>query len=133
AYYSVTQQNPINVFSVRKAPKEHGIPGWIEGTVKPGDTVAFLDDVVTSGNSVIDALKHCQEYGLKVVQVLLLVDRQEQGGLQKIKDAVGPDVPVEAIFSFSKLQEFWKEYNASDTKPVSAPSRYAAAGTPATV
>lgn len=111
AYYSVLQNNPINVFSVRKEPKQHGIPGWIEGTVKAGDRIAFLDDVVTSGMSVIDAVEHCKAFGLEIAQVIVLVDREEHGGLQKIKDYMGTSVPVEAIFSFSKLQEFWKAHH----------------------
>ena len=62
--------------------KDHGTGRWIEGYVNDKH-VAVVDDVITTGNSVIKALHRCREEGLYVVQVIVLVDREE-GGLEKI-------------------------------------------------
>ena len=106
-YYSVLQDRPVNVFSVRMQLKEaHGIEVWVEGSAAPGDSVAFVDDVVTSGSSVVVAMSRCRASGLRIAQVIVLVDREEQGGLQRIQDAAGPTVPVKAIFRYSELLSF---------------------------
>jgi orotate phosphoribosyltransferase len=61
-----------------------------------------VDDVVTSGGSVIRAVQRCREEGLQIVHVAVLVDREE-GGLQNIEHEV-PGVPVTAIFKKSDLE-----------------------------
>jgi orotate phosphoribosyltransferase len=108
AFYSVTEGGrPVNTFSVRKEPKDHGMGRWVEGSAAPGDRVAVVEDAVTTGGSLIRALERCREAGLAIAQVLFLVDREE-GGLQKIQAAVGDDVPVAAVFRYGELQEFWR-------------------------
>lgn len=107
AYYSaVAGDRPVNTFSVRKALKDHGTMKWIEGSAAKGDVVAVVDDVATSGSSVIKAIQRCREEGLEVVQALVLVDREE-GGLAAIQAELGEGLPVEAIFTFSELQALY--------------------------
>lgn len=66
---------------VRKEPKGHGTGAWIEGleNVKPGARVALLEDVVTTGGTLIQAARRIEEAGLRVARVICLVDRQEGG------------------------------------------------------
>ncbi len=113
AYYSaVTQPRTVNTFSVRKVLKEHGTKNWIEGSAVPGDRVALVDDVVTSGGSVINAARRCIDEELKIAQVLVLVDREE-GGLSHISNSIakmaGGQVPVRALFMYSELQALYRE------------------------
>lgn len=96
SYASLERGPAIQSFMVRKDRKEHGTLRWIEGWALEGARVAVVDDVVTSGGSVIQAAERCREEGLEVVQVVVLVDREE-GGLDKIRAAL-PGVPVGAIF-----------------------------------
>ncbi|NIS60603.1 MAG: orotate phosphoribosyltransferase [Proteobacteria bacterium] len=72
---------PIPAFIIRKEPKKHGTASWIEGdkNLKPGTTVAVVEDVVTTGGSILRAIEIAKAQGLKVVQVLALVDREEGG------------------------------------------------------
>ncbi len=93
-------------FSVRKDAKEHGKKKTVEGAVSPGDCVVVVDDVATTGGSTIQAIEKCRAHGLSVVQVLVLVDREE-GGLQRIKDAAGAEVAVSAMFTKSQVREEW--------------------------
>ena len=101
-YTSLLFPPVVQLFSVRKARKEHGMRRWIEGCAEPGARVAVVDDVVTSGKSVIQAIGACREEGLQVVQAIVLVDREE-GGMAAVREAAG-NVPVSAIFTRSQLE-----------------------------
>jgi len=97
ALTSYLKGRPINAFSVRKAAKEHGAGGLLVGDVHPGDRAVVVEDVVTTGGSALRAVAAAREFGLEVVKVLILVDRQE-GGLE----ALTREVPqVEAVFTIS--------------------------------
>ena len=82
--YWAKETAPLQVFSVRKAPKGHGQTRLIEGNFRKGDTVVVLDDVVTSGASTIAAINAVVKEGGTVAFVAVLVDRQE-GGREKIE------------------------------------------------
>jgi orotate phosphoribosyltransferase len=63
---------------VRKAPKEHGTRRRIEGALLgPGRRVLLVDDVITMGDSILDALHAITDTGAEVVGALSLVDRGE--------------------------------------------------------
>lgn len=72
-------------FIVRKEPKKHGMKRLVEGVLpEAGSRVAIVDDVVTSGGSVIQAIDEAARDGLEVAIVVPLVDREE-GARQKIQ------------------------------------------------
>jgi orotate phosphoribosyltransferase len=99
AYHSLGRGPVRSAFSVRKDRKEHGTRKWIEGCAE--SPVAVVDDVVTSGGSVIRAIERCLEEKLEIVHVAVLVDREE-GGMLAIQTLL-PNVPVTAIFTKSEL------------------------------
>jgi orotate phosphoribosyltransferase len=70
---------PLSGFLVRKEAKGHGTGRYIEGPVKPGDEVAIVEDVVTTGGSSLTAIERCREFGLVVVRVVAIIDRMEGG------------------------------------------------------
>lgn len=72
-------------FVVRKQAKDHGTGQLIEGAAKTGDRVAIVDDVLTSGGSIIKAVQAARDAGLKVSHALVIVDRQEQDGRRKVE------------------------------------------------
>ncbi|MFZ5451041.1 MAG: orotate phosphoribosyltransferase [Thermodesulfobacteriota bacterium] len=109
----------IKSFSIRKAAKGHGTAKRIEGEMQPGERVVIVDDVITSGNSVIEAIKAARDYGLKVIKVIILVDREEQEGKQQIEKLV-PD--VEAIFTVSDLKRFETNGKNSSRRSLSRPT-----------
>lgn len=89
----------IHPFIVRKTPKDHGIIKWIEGNVKPEDRVIIIEDVITTGQSTMQAIERSREAGLKVIQIIALVDREE-GGRQEISKHA---YPFKAVFTRSEL------------------------------
>ncbi|HEY8154561.1 MAG TPA: orotate phosphoribosyltransferase [Myxococcota bacterium] len=64
-------------FFVRKETKSHGLGRRIEGGFAPGQSVALVEDTVTTGGSTLEALAAVEGEGGKVARVLCLVDRGE--------------------------------------------------------
>jgi orotate phosphoribosyltransferase len=104
---SAGTKQPVRWFSVRKEAKGHGQKKLVEGSVQPGEAVAVVDDVCTSGQSTIKALEAAREFGLHVAQVIVLVDRQQQDGMANIQRAAGEGVPVAAVFTKSEVKNCW--------------------------
>jgi orotate phosphoribosyltransferase len=76
---SYLEKKPIEGFLIRKEPKGHGTNQYIEGDVAKGAKVVIVEDVITTGASVLKAVKIAQDYGLKVLKVFTLLDREEEG------------------------------------------------------
>ncbi|MDR3271149.1 MAG: orotate phosphoribosyltransferase [Peptococcaceae bacterium] len=95
----------LKLFIVRKEPKKHGKCKFIEGPELVGtDRVAIIDDVITTGGSIMKAVEQVEALGGKVVKVIALVDRQE-GGTEMLQ-AKGIDVdPVFVIGDFIQANE----------------------------
>jgi orotate phosphoribosyltransferase len=73
----------LESFFVRKQVKEHGSKQRVEGKVREGDRVAVVDDVLTTGGSLLQAVEEVEKIGAKVVAVICIVDRLE-GAREKI-------------------------------------------------
>ncbi len=91
----------IPAFIVRKNAKEHGTRKEIEGFLNNGDRVVIVEDVVTTGESVIRAIEAARNRQCKVVKVIALVDRHE-GGSDRLRRE-GYD--FESILDFQKKGE----------------------------
>lgn len=90
----------VRVFVVRKTAKEHGIRKLVAGDVHKGDIALIVDDVITSGQSAIQAIQGVRDEGLKVARVIALVDREESDGRKNIeREGVG----LEALFTLKDL------------------------------
>lgn len=123
AFYCETTGRRLNSFTVRKTPKKHGLMKFVEGC--PGSRVVVVDDVVTTGDSTIYAIRKCREAGFTVVGVIVLVDREE-GGIEAVKAAAGRETPVTAVFKRSELEARWRALHGSDAGNSARPQ--AAAG-----
>jgi len=76
----IDKKKVLHAFLVRKEPKPHGLQRQIEGAdLKAGMNVVVVEDVITSGKSVLNAILAIEKLGAKVVQVICLVDRKEGG------------------------------------------------------
>lgn len=83
--YGATPRREWRTFVVRKQAKDHGLGKLVEGSVKPGDRALIVDDVLTTGGSIIKAVKAAREAGLVVAHALVIVDRHEQDGRANIE------------------------------------------------
>jgi orotate phosphoribosyltransferase len=73
-------------FVVRKQAKDHGLGKLIEGVIKPGDRALIVDDVLTSGGSILKAVAAARAAKLDVRSALVIVDRMEQGGKARVEE-----------------------------------------------
>ncbi len=85
----------------RKVVKDHGSKSSVEGDFEEGDSVVLLDDMITKGDSKIEAIKQVEDAGLKVDRLILLVDR-EQGGMKAVEDA---GYTIEAAVGMTELMD----------------------------
>lgn len=94
----------VTGFFVRKEAKKHGLQQWIEGPfIEEGTPVAVVDDVLTSGGSLVKAVEKARQAGGIVVAALVVIDRDE-GGRAVAEEALG-DAPLHALFTAPELLE----------------------------
>lgn len=84
----------------RKEPKRHGTGVFVENELPVGTKIVLVDDVITSGTSILESVKHFKNSGYNIVGAFALIDRQ-LGGVEKIKLAL--NCPVIALFKQSEL------------------------------
>ena len=81
------EDKPIRAFYHRKDSKEHGTGAAAEGQFPPQDEpVAIVEDVVTTGGSLLQSIRHAEDSGYNVTHAMTLIDRDE-GGREAIEAA----------------------------------------------
>jgi len=86
---------------VRKEPKKHGTMSFIEGPIlEKGAHIAVVEDVVTTGSSILRAIERIEAAGYVPVQALSILDRLE-GGRQNLE---GRGFKLESIFTKKDLK-----------------------------
>jgi orotate phosphoribosyltransferase len=80
----VSQKLGIPLIYYRQARKEHGVRKKVEGILDRNDRVLVVDDLITTGESVIEAAEVVRDQGGVVNEMVVLLDR-EQGGQQRLR------------------------------------------------
>ena len=83
--YAADPKREWRTFVVRKQAKDHGLGKLIEGAIQAGDRALIVDDVLTSGGSLLKAVTSTRQEGLLVTHALVIVDRMEQEGRAKVE------------------------------------------------
>lgn len=83
----------------RKTAKRYGTGKQVEGTWQVGQTAVVIEDLITSGDSILQAIASLKAVGLQVRDAVVLIDRQ-QGGRRSLK-AQGYD--VHAVLTITHL------------------------------
>jgi len=86
---------------IRKQSKGHGTNQFLEGlkNFRPGDSVALLEDVVTTGGTLITSAQRLRDAGFDVGAVLCVLDREE-GGRERLAEA---GLELRSIFTRKEL------------------------------
>lgn len=98
---SFLEKQPIPAFIVRKESKKHGTEAYLEGqqNIQAGATVALVEDVVTTGGTLIKVIDRVAAQGYKVGLVITIIDRQE-GGAEAL---AAKGYRLEALFTRATL------------------------------
>lgn len=100
ACLSHIRKSPLQTFIVRKSAKAHGTKRQIEGpALKRGFEVILIDDVATSGKSLIESKAALGKIGVKVRKAIVVVDRCE-GARENLSQE---GIPLEPIFKIEEL------------------------------
>ena len=95
---------------VRKGAREHGTGRRIEGRLFPGVKVLILDDVVTSGSNLVNAIDAIRTDGGIVQDAVVLVDRQQGGSASLEKTGV----KLHSFTTISRICEILRDNGAID-------------------
>ena len=89
-------ERPIKGFFVRKEKKGHGTDQRVDGLLARGSKVILVEDVTTTGGSVMQAVEQARQFGCTILKVVSVVDRLE-GAAENFR-AVG--IKFESVFTW---------------------------------
>jgi len=88
----------------RKEAKQYGTKAEIEGEYRAGETAVVIDDLATTGGSKFEAIEKLSAAGLKVRDVVVLVDR-ESGARQALEQA---GLQLHAVLTLTQLLDHYE-------------------------
>ena len=89
----------------RKEVKDYGTKVPVEGEFEPGEQVVLIDDLATTGGSKFTAIDTLMSAGLRVRDIVVLIDRQS--GARETLEERG--YYFHAVFTLSQLLEYWEK------------------------
>lgn len=99
---AISLESKLPLLMIRKEKKGYGTSKLIEGELNPGDEVIVVEDVTTTGGSLLKAIKAIQDNGGIVKRAFVVVDREE--GAKEAFDKEG--ITLESLIS---VNEFFKD------------------------
>ena len=106
---ALSEERALEGILIRKEPKKYGTKKQLEGNFWKGMKVAVVEDVVTTGGSLLKAISACEEEGLTIRAVLSLVDREE-GGEEALKER---GYQLKAFFTLSEIIAAYNQKKSS--------------------
>ncbi|MBU2540648.1 MAG: orotate phosphoribosyltransferase [Candidatus Omnitrophica bacterium] len=95
AAVSFQEETPLKTFIIRKSKKAYGKRRQIEGPdIESGSSVVIVDDVATTGSSLVESVKILQDSSLIVKAAIVIVDREEGAG----ENLAQFNVPLKSLF-----------------------------------
>ena len=98
---AVSLESKLPLLMIRKEKKGYGTSKLIEGELNEGDDVIVVEDVSTTGGSLLKAIKAIEENGGNVVRAFVVVDRQE-GAIEEFRNHgidLEPLITVDEFFN----------------------------------
>ncbi|MFN3234126.1 MAG: orotate phosphoribosyltransferase [Gammaproteobacteria bacterium] len=106
----ISLQYDIPMLVQRKEVKDYGTKKRIEGHFSKNDVCLIIEDVITTGGSVLTTKSYLEEEGLVVKHVCVIVDRQ-QGGKENLEKH---DMQVISLFTLSECIQILKNSSVVD-------------------
>jgi uridine monophosphate synthetase len=99
---AVSLRTSMPMIYTRKEVKAHGLGKDVEGLWQAGERVVIIEDLITSGGSIIKSAERLRELGLIVEDVVVLIDRG-QGGIGNLADA---GIRAHAVFTLPTMLDY---------------------------
>jgi uridine monophosphate synthetase len=92
----------------RREAKEYGTRAVVEGDYEAGETIAVIDDVTTTGESKLEAIKKLEDVGLQVQDIVVLIDRMQGAGAM----LAGAGYRLHTVLTLPALLDEWLRQGA---------------------
>ncbi|XP_014476663.1 PREDICTED: uridine 5'-monophosphate synthase isoform X1 [Dinoponera quadriceps] len=116
----ISVENNIPLLIKRKEAKSYGTMKLIEGVYSPGDNCIIIEDVITSGSSILETVSVLRNEQLNVTQALVLIDR-EQGGKKELESH---KIKVKSLYTVTTLMTYLLEAGKVTQKVVEDVKNY---------
>lgn len=117
---TVSLQGNYPMIYPRKEVKAYGTKAEIEGEFHTGETALVIDDLATTGGSKFEAIEKLTGAGLKVTDVVVLVDRQS-GAKESLEQA---GYVMYAVFNITQLLDHWESNSKVEKDKIEETRRF---------
>lgn len=117
---TVSLQGNYPMIYPRKEVKAYGTKAEIEGEFHTGETALVIDDLATTGGSKFEAIEKLTGAGLKVTDVVVLVDRQS-GAKESLEQA---GYAMYAVFNITQLLDHWESNSKVEKDKIEETRRF---------
>lgn len=117
---AVSLQGNYPMIYPRKEVKAYGTKAEIEGEFHAGETALVIDDLATTGGSKFEAIEKLTGAGLKVKDVVVLVDRQS-GAKESLEQA---GYSMYAVLTITQMLDHWEETGRVDKDKIEETRRF---------
>ncbi len=113
---AISLQTGYPVIYPRKEIKAYGTKAEIEGEYQAGETALVVDDVTTTGGSKFEGIEKLTGAGLKVKDVVVLIDRQS-GAKETLAEA---GFRLHAVLTITELLDYWEKTGKVEKEKITA-------------
>jgi uridine monophosphate synthetase len=99
----------------RKEIKEYGTKAQIEGVYETGQQAVVIDDLISTGGSKFEGIEKLESGGLKVTDVVVLIDRSPDGGAELVERGY----QLHAVLTITDLLEIYEQAGVIDAEKIS--------------
>ncbi|XP_043280849.1 uridine 5'-monophosphate synthase [Venturia canescens] len=116
----ISAESNIPMVIRRKEVKSYGTKKLIEGNFKSGDNCVIIEDIVTSGSSILETVSDLRKEGLTVTEAYVVVDR-EQGGRKNIESN---EIQMKSLYTLTELMGYLLEAKKVTEETVENVTKY---------
>jgi uridine monophosphate synthetase len=120
---SISLQGGLPMIYPRKEAKDYGTRAEIEGVYKSGETAVLIDDLATTGGSKFETIDKLKAAGLRVQDVVVLIDRQSGARESLLQAGYG----FHAVVTITELLDHWERTGQVDADRMEAARQFVAA------
>ncbi len=102
---AISLQSGKPIIYPRKEQKDYGTKSLVEGPYETGETAVVIDDLITTGGSKLEGIGKLEAAGLKVRDIVVLIDRQSKPS----QDLMKKGIKLHSVFRISDLLNHWQK------------------------